>query len=464
MGMMDVAAPGPPQSLNRSLGPLGVLFLTLSVASPVSSLFATVPGMLHAAGTGAIWAMALASVICVATAYVYAELSSCWPVAGGEYVFVARTLGPMAGFVMLGVNLFNNVLFPPILGLGLAAVLGAVVPGVPQVPLALAVVVAATLVALLEIRVNAWITGVFLLIELLAVLAVVWAGIALPERGFWLFLTDPVMPGSGAALPGRGVSIGVAAAIATLALNGFGVAVYFGEEMRAAPARIGRVILWAALLTIAIEGLPIAAVLIGAPDLPALLAMDDPFGFLVSRRLGRLAGEAVALGVAVAIINAAIASILSTARFFYGTGRDRCWGAPCDALMAAIHPRFGSPWIATLATGGLGALCCLVPLPLLLVASGLGLTAIYAGIALAAIVGRVRGATAGAPFRMPWFPLAPVVTLAASLYLVVLNALDAGEGRTGLIVTAAQIALSALYYLLVVRPRGAWTVHLPVTT
>ena len=65
---------------------------------------------------------------------------------------------------------------------------------------------------------------------------------------------------------------------------------------------------------------------------------------------------------------------------------------------------------------------------------------------------------------MPWFPLAPVVTLAASLYLVVLNALDAGEGRTGLIVTAAQIVLSALYYRLVVRPRGAWIVHLPVTT
>ena len=452
------------QSFNRTLGAAGVLFLTLSVATPVSSLFATVPGMLHAAGTGAIWALLLASVICVATAYVYAELSSCWPVAGGEYVFVARTLGPMAGFVMLGVNLFNNVLFPPILGLGLAAVLGAVVPGVPQVPLALAVVIAATLVALLEIRVNAWITGAFLLVELLAALAVLAAGVIAPERDFLPFLTAPLMPDASGLVPASAASIGVAAAIATLALNGFGVAVYFGEEMREAPARIGRVILWAALLTILIEGLPIAAVLIGAPDLRALLAMDDPFGFLVAHRLGGAMGQAVALGVAIAIVNAAIACVLATARFFYGTARDRCWGAPCDALMAAIHPRLGSPWIATLVTGGLGALCCFVPLPLLLVASGLGLTAIYAGIALAAIAGRRRGVTAGAPFRMPWFPLAPVVTLAASLYLVVLNALDPGEGRTGLIVTAAQIALSALYYLLVVRPRGAWTVHLPVTT
>lgn len=449
------------RSLNRSLGPSGVLFLTLSVTTPVSSLFATVPGMFHAAGTGALWALVLASVICVATAYVYAELSSCWPVAGGEYVFVARTLGPMAGFVMLGVNLFNNVLFPPILGLGLAAVLAAVVPGLPAVPLAIIVVAGATLVALLEIRVNAWITGAFLVVELLAVIAVIQAGALAPERGITPFFTAPLMPAGGALAPASPGAIGVAAAIATLALNGFGVAVYFGEEMRQAPQRIGGVILWAALLTIAIEGVPIAAVLIGAPDLPGLLRLDDPFGWLVRHRLGAAAGQAVALGVAVSIVNAAIACILATARFFYGTARDRCWGARADVLMAAIHPRLGSPWIATLLTGALGALCCFVPQPVLLVASGLGLTAIYAGIALAALVGRRSGETRPAPFKMPLFPLAPLVTLAASAYLVWLNALEGGEGRLGLYVTLGQIALSALYYALVVRPRGAWAVHLP---
>ena len=67
----------------------------------------------------------------------------------------------------------------------------------------------------------------------------------------------------------------------------------------------------------------------------------------------------------------------------------------------------------TLVVGGIGVLCCLLPLELLLVLSGTGLVAIYAGIALAAIVGRRTGATDHALYRMPLYPLAPIVTLVA---------------------------------------------------
>ena len=177
----------------------GVLFLTLSVATPVSSLFVIVPGMLSVAGTGAVWAMLLATIVCIATAYVYAELASNWPVAGGEYVMVARTLGPMSGFVMLGVNAFNNLLFPPVAGLGLSAVLAVIWPGLPQIPLALAVVIGATLVSLLQIRVNALITGAFLLVELIAAALVIWFGFGHAVRGATGFLSAPVMLGADAA-------------------------------------------------------------------------------------------------------------------------------------------------------------------------------------------------------------------------------------------------------------------------
>ena len=113
--------PAPPTPLVRSLGMLGVLFLTLSVTTPASSVFVIVPGMLQVAGTGAVWAMLISSVICVCTAVIYAELSSAWPVAGGEYVMVDQTIGPLAGFVMLGLYVFNNLLFPPVAALGTSA-------------------------------------------------------------------------------------------------------------------------------------------------------------------------------------------------------------------------------------------------------------------------------------------------------------------------------------------------------
>ena len=142
--------------LERRLGAWGVLFLTLSVTTPASSMFVIVPGMFQVAGTGALAAMLLAGLVGVATGFIYAELSSAWPAAGGEYVAAANTLGPAAGFAMLGVNVFNNLLFLPVAALGVSTVLGAVAPGLPVVPVAVAVVAGSALVAVLDIRVNVW--------------------------------------------------------------------------------------------------------------------------------------------------------------------------------------------------------------------------------------------------------------------------------------------------------------------
>ncbi|RZM13072.1 MAG: APC family permease, partial [Sphingomonas sp.] len=227
----DQLTPAAAPKLVRSLGVLGVLLLTLSVATPASSVFVIIPTMLQVAGTGAVWAMILAGLVCVATAFIYAELSSAYPVAGGEYVMVACTLGPMSGFAMLGVNVFNNLLFPPILGLGIADVLATLVPGLPAIPVALAIIAASTLIAVLQIRINAWVTGLFLVVELVAILVIVWLGLAETVRPFGAFLLDPVMPHAGALVPASLSAIGVATSIAIFALNGYGAAVYFGEEM-----------------------------------------------------------------------------------------------------------------------------------------------------------------------------------------------------------------------------------------
>ena len=451
-----------PTPLTRRLGMAGVLFLTLSVATPASSVFVIMPGMLQAAGSGALWAMLIASLVCVMTAFIYAELSSVWPVAGGEYVAVARTMGPLAGFAMLGVSVFNNLFFPPVAGLGIAAVLGVLVPGLPAVPIAVAVVAGAMLVAMLDIRVNALVTGVFLLIEVLVLAAVAWLGFAGIERPLVALLTAPVMISGTTLVPTSASAIGVATAICIFALNGYGVAVYFAEEMHDASRRIARAILWAFLLTLVLEGVPLVAALMGAPDLRRFLAAEDPFGLLVTLRAGDTTAALVAVAVVIAIVNAVIASILACARFFYGTARDRSWGRPIDVWMATVHPRWGSPHIGTLLVGGIGIACCFLPIQLLLVLSGTGLVAIYAGIALAVIVGRRTGRTAHAHYRMPLYPLAPIVTLLALGYVVWTSWLDAGEGRQGLIVTGTQIAAAAAYYRFVLRRRGEWTVRVPV--
>jgi amino acid transporter len=442
-------------SFKRSLGVPGVLFLTLSATTPASSVFVIVPEMLHEAGSGALIAMLLAAIVCVATAYVYAELSSAFPVAGGEYVMVGRTLGPLAGFVMLAVNLVNNLLFPAVIGLGLSDVLSGVLPGLPVIPTAIAMVALSTLAGVLHIRLNAWITGVFLVIELLALATIVVLGAAEPVRSIF---TAPLMP-AGEGLAGASpVSIGLATTAAIFALNGYGLAVYFGEEMHEASAKIARVVLVAAGLTIAVELLPLAAIIVGAPDLHRLFTDADPFGWFARMRAGDWVANALAVAIALAILNAAIAGILAYARFFYSTGRDAIWGKVLDPLVTAIHPRLGSPWIATLAVGAVSCAACFVPLRLLLVLSGAGIAVTYFGIALAAMIGRRTGATAHADYRMPWFPVAPLVTILALVLVFWASWLDLETGRPGLIATGVQMLLATLYYALVLRRRGEWVI------
>lgn len=447
--------------LVRRLGLFGVLFLTLSVTTPASSVFVIVPGMFAEAGTGALWAMLIAGIVGVATAFIYAELSSAWPVAGGEYVAAAHTLGPAAGFAMLGVNVFNNLLFPPVAGLGVAAVVSTVAPGLPAMPVAVAVVAGSSLIAVLDIRVNAWVTGLFFATEVLALAVVVALGFAEPVRGVGELLLRPVEVSAGGFAPASAAGIGLATTIAVFALNGYGAAVYFGEDMLDAPKLIARAVLAALGLTLLLVGLPLLAALLGAPDLRGLLTAEDPFGMLVESLGGEALAGWVAIGVAIAVVNAVIAWTVACSRFFYSSGRDRCWGRPVDRWLTAVHPRFGSPWIGTPLVGGVGVACCFLPLRLLLVLSGTGLLAIYAGIALAVVAGRRSGRSDHAPYRMPLYPLAPAVTLLAISYVAWVSWWDPEEGRPALIATAAQVGLAVLYYRLVLRRRGEWVVQSP---
>ena len=455
--------PPTPRPLARCLGVLGILFLTLSATTPASSVFIIVPGMLQSAGTGTLWAFLLAGLVCVATAYVYAELSSAFPVAGGEYVAVARTLGPLPGFVVLGINVFNNMIFPPVVGLGVSAVLGTVIPGLPQIPTAIVVVVGSTLCALLNIRVNALVTGVFLAVEVAALVVLVVLGLAEPARSLLPMFAHPVALAGNILVPASHSAIGLATTVAILALNGYGMAVYFGEEMHDASAKIARVILISFGLSLCLELVPVVAVLIGAPDLKTLFSADDPFGLFVSGRGGTLLSQMVAVGVVIAIINAAIVTVLASARFFWCTGRDCVWGYRFDEFISAIHPKWQSPWIATLIIGAIGVACCFISLKFLLILNGGGVIVTYAAISLGALAGRRNGSTDHAIYKMPLFPLAPIFTLLALAYVVFANWQDVEEGRPGMIATAAQIVLAAAYYWLVLKRRGAWVVRDPLT-
>lgn len=421
-------------------------------------MFVVVPGMVQDAGTGALLAMLAACLVGLATAFLYAELSSAFPVAGGEYVMVGKTLGPLPGFVLLVVNMVNNLLFPAVIGLGVSEVLAGVLPGLPVVPTAIATVLLATALGVLRIRLNAWVTGIFLAVELLALAVVCGLGWLAPARTLGELLSAPVMTAEHGLLPASLPAIGLATTIGIFALNGYGLAVYFGEDMRAARTNIARVILLAFAVTALVELLPLAALLTAAPELGALFAAPDPFGAFVRQARGDVLADILAVAIALAILNAALAGVLAYARFLFASARDRVWGL-LDVPLTRIHPRFGSPHIATLLVGAAGCLACLLPLPFLLVLSGAGIAVTYLALAFAAIAGRRNRTTAAAAYRMPFFPLAPLVTVVAITLTLGASWLEPATGRPGLVATLVQIVLAVLYYRFILAPRGTWRIY-----
>lgn len=443
--------------LHRGLKLVGTLFITLSAITPASSVFIVAPGVITQAGTGAFLAFVIAAVVGVFMAFVYAELGSAYPLSGGEYAIVARTSGRLPGFVVLGLFLVTQLLIIAVIALGVGTYLSVLLPGLHAPTVAAVTVVIATVLAVFDIKLNAWVTGIFLAIELIALGVVSALGLADPQRSLADLVAHPVAAGAGGTV--TAASFGViagASAVALFAYNGYGAAVYLGEETHDAHRSVAKTVLWALGITVLAELVPVTAVLLGSPSLPDLFGAPTMLEYFITDRAGSTVNGIVSLAIAIAIFNAVLAIILVTARMIFSTGRDTTWPSPISKAVSAIHPRFGSPWIATLVTGAIGTAFCFADEQVLLVVTSTTLIAIYAVLCVSVLAGRRNGSTAHAAYRMPLFPVAPLLALAAIAFVAYQNFTDPVVGRPSLAITAGIAVVFALYYLFVLRRRGSW--------
>ncbi len=450
-------------SFSRSMKMIGCLLITLSSVTPASSIFVIVPGVVAQAGTGALLSFIGAGFVSLLIAYVYAELASAFPLTGGEYAIVGRTLGPLAGFIILGVNMIVLLLNITVVALGLASYINAVLPGTSVIMDGLACVIFTTLCALLNVRTNALITGAFLALELLALVVVTVLGFLYPARPFLSMFTHPVfLDAAGHIAPASFGVIGLATSVSIFAFYGYGNAVYLGEETHDAPRHIARAVLWALVISVISQALPLAAALWGTPDLATMFGSENMFIEFVRARGGTTLGSIINISVALAIINADIAVVVLVSRMLFSSGRDKVWAAPVNRLLTRVSTRFGAPWAATLVTGALSCALCFVDLNLLLVITGTTIVVVYGALCVAVIAGRRTGSTSHAFYRMPFYPWPPVIALLMLVYVVYANYLDPKIGRPSLVWAAAIILAAAAYYKFILARRGAWVLHAPL--
>lgn len=438
--------------LSRSLGVGGNVLITLSGISPASSVFILGGAALAGYGTGVFWGFALAGVISLLIAFCYAELASRHPIAGGDYSLVSRVLGPASGAAVFFIGIVSLPLIIAIFALGVADYLGVAIAGLDPLTTALLVIALATVTACFNIRANAWVTGIFLFIELAALALLAVLGLVHVERP----ITDLLDPQALDVATGGLAPLGVAGLVLAVtqgifSYNGYGGAVYFAEETKNAKRAIARAVLWSAVITIVAELVPLTAVMLGADSLEELFGAALPVESFLAARAGDTLSVVVLIAIALAIINAIIAIALQSGRLLFAAARDEALPAAIATPLARVSLRTKMPVPATIVMGVVALAACFVPFDVLLNATGSTLAFSYGFIALAAFVVR-RSPAAPGTYRMPLCPVPPVLALVAIGAIFVIGILDPAQWLS-LGIAFGIVAAGFLYYAVYLRRR-----------
>jgi amino acid transporter len=256
--------------------------------------------------------------------------------------------------------------------------------------------------------------------------------------------------------------LAVAIAAASWATSGAGQAIYFGEELHN-PAQLGRLVVRITLIAIATMVLPMLALVIGSPDLAALAAAESPFASFIAQRASPGLATVLSLGIAAAIFNANLAGVICYGRWIWSSGRDAIWPAPVNVALLRLHPRFGSPWVATLVVGLAAMGFCLLGLRALVIIAAAGGIVNWLLINVAGLVGRRRGLTGGpGHYRAPFYPLTHMLSFAGAAGLAMLGWRDVDTGRPGELLVVGVMATALLYHHFVLARRpGGWALVTP---
>jgi amino acid transporter len=437
------------QELRRDLGLWGNVSLVVAAIAPALAVFAVMPVLLNIAGTGAFWALVIAGVLGLAMAACWGELGSIYPIAGGDYSVVSRTVGKAAGFVSF---VFTGpvlaFLIPAVVALTVASYLGVVVSlearWVGAVVLAIG-----TVVAIVGIRFSARIVGLLLVVELAVVAFVTVIGFVNTQRSLSNVLTPTIYTPDGPETLGAGAML-AAVAVAAFTYNGFQGALLFSEETTGIRRNVARSVYISLGVAVACGVVPALAGLLGARSLSEFTTSAAPWQQLLVDSGGETFNTVVSLGIALAVINGVFALIPFFARVIFSSGRDMMWPTPISKALAQVHPRFETPWVATLVIG-LASIVLILTLDVeaMAVIVGIVIALEFILVALSALVSRIRFSGLERPYRMPLWPLAPAVGIGLSAVVVY-------EQATKDQITAAVIVIVALaYYAGYLLPRAS---------
>jgi basic amino acid/polyamine antiporter, APA family len=440
--------------LRRVLGPLQITLLGIG-AIIGAGIFATIgtaaagdasrPG----AGPALMLSFVITAVVCGFTALCYAELASMVPISGSAYTYTYATLGEIVAWIIgwdliieyaVGniavaiswANYFKTfvrgfgIVIPDWLSMDYrtaaritdASGLSTVYRDAPHlfgVPivfnlLALLIVAAITIVLVWGIRESARFNAGMVVIKLIVLAFFVVIGC------FWIHPANwrPFAPNGF-----MGISAG--AAIVFFAYIGFDAVSTVAEETRD-PQRSLPVGILSSLAVCTVVYVVVAAVftgLISYPDLSATLANQqaEPLTLALqhaSPNLGWAVGI-VAFGSVIAHTAVLLVFQLGQPRIFFSMARDGL----LPPAFYKVHPRFRTPYVATILTGlFVGGFAAVASLDEMVDLTNIGTLFAFILVCAGTIVLRRKDPDRHRPFRVPFGIVLPVLGIVSCLYLI----------------------------------------------
>ena len=448
------------ESLERRIGLRSAVLFNMLEMIGVGP-FITLPLVIAAAGYRlSVGAWLLGAVIALADGLVWAELGAAFPRAGGSYAFLreiygAERAGNWLSFLYVWQLSFSAPLSIASGCIGLASFLAWFWPGLETAPIAalpalhyanFAAAGACLLVTALLYRNLSSVTRLAWVLfagVLTAIAGVIVSGFARASAtGGWHM---PVSPPLAAGLAVAGLAQGTL--IATYDYWGYYNITFLGSEVRRPEKTIPRAILLSVLfvaafyVTMNLAALPAVhemaiRALPSAADTTRLQLVAD----IAGSAFGIWAGRAMAALVMWTAFASVFSLLLGYSRVPYAAARDGNY----FRVLAAVHPKHGIPHRSLVALGLVATVFCFFSLQqviTLLVIMRILLQFFLQQIGV--ILLRIQRPELPRPFRMPLYPLPPLVAMAGFVFILV-NRAKAMEG----IALAAGIAVSgSLIYL-----------------
>jgi APA family basic amino acid/polyamine antiporter len=277
--------------------------------------------------------------IALAGAYAYAELGATFPKAGGQYVYLRDGWHPLVGF-MYGWALLLLIESGAIAAVAITFAtyaLGLVGrPDAAPVPLAVAAIVALSIVNYLGVKPGSRVLNVLVVLKVAALAILIGAGALAPASSGWWSAAREV-PGGASTI----VAFGAALVPILFAYGGWQNANYIAEEIDN-PRRNLPLSLLAGTISVVVVYVAVNVVYLRALGLDGLAGTTTPASKAAEIMFGGLADRFVTAAIAISTFGFLDLAILAPTRVYYAMAADRVF----LPALARLHPKHQTPWVA----------------------------------------------------------------------------------------------------------------------